>query len=370
MRNMLNLDELTKLGINKCKTEFIKRNLAGDAVDMTQAFINNPTKNSFLNECFEIACEAGHINTVKKMLQHPTLHNDIDNNNLYYAGKSGNYEIISMVMEACKRTYNVKCEVIRQENNVILKEWEFIVKSWITIVKEWTKDTVELNLDPNELCTAQTIYNIVVSKYNMCVENIKHYKSIIKNCNYFPGSKEYEIYTGQIIHIRTTDYLKCKDYMRKYNKYYRTKLYYISSFEFEINAWTSCLQGLSRGGHTDMVKMYVANFVNKNCNANNTDNNTVNTDIWSNITIWERCWNYACSSGNIELVCYFMEQGIRGQVRLNAGLSIASKLEHFEAVDLLIKNGAYLPKNSTVSCGEYNIDIKTEYIDDKSVYCF
>lgn len=113
--------------------DFIKRHLEGDTVDMSRAFANNPEKNHFLNECFNVACEFGYINTVTQMLKYASLRDHIDNHNAYYAGKGGNIEIIKMVTKACMNSYILEYEN-KPKRTTATKPFNYEQTVWLSCI--------------------------------------------------------------------------------------------------------------------------------------------------------------------------------------------------------------------------------------------
>lgn len=92
--------------IETIEHKYIKTQLAGDATDLTYVLANNIEKTQFIHDCINIACEMGYINTVKSLLNCKALYYNTDGIQFYYACKGGNSEIITIVEEACIRTYH------------------------------------------------------------------------------------------------------------------------------------------------------------------------------------------------------------------------------------------------------------------------
>lgn len=189
------------------KLDFIKRHLEGDAVDMTRAFANNPENNDFLNECFNVACELGYINTVTQMLQYPPLCDRVDNHNAYYAGKGGNLEIIKMVTEACVNSYTIKYK--KSHTTTTTTPYGYEKRVWLSCIGGACKgghvDTVKFYFKKLRSMELLTYFGIFVEwNHNFDAASESEWSEIIdkfmKNGVMYQGNCAEVTYSGKCVY--------------------------------------------------------------------------------------------------------------------------------------------------------------------------
>lgn len=299
------------------KWDFIRRHLIEDDVDMTRVFANNPVANNFLVECFEVACELGHIKTVSNMIQCKALCNNIGEEHLYYASCGGNFEIINMVTDACRKSYSINYETKKNK-------WESrkISKKTMKKMKEMKK---KLEEDYKHIDSCYTMYR-----------------------GYNPGTPEHQIITKYIDEIKSKYFKLQKEYQYLNYKFgYSGQFGMMTPSEFERLMGLYCARGACNNGHFNVFKWYV----------------DANPEV-CDIKFMQDCWIYACKSGNIELVKYLMNRGVGGITKWNDGLYTASQYNKVEIIDLMIKKGA----DPTNTCP---VDMQFKDGDKKTImYCY
>lgn len=312
------------------QTEVIKSKLAGDTADLRQIFVENPEKTNFLNECFEVACEFGHVNTVADMLNFPPLYNNISILNFYCAGMGGNFDIINMVADACLRTHVVNYEANKEPWETKKREWDSGREKRIAVAQQWEQSMNEFNFGGKWLkCkdgvdADEKVYRVASEKFKACIKCIDDLERIQKEHTW--GTNDHETIT-QWLKNKIEERELCKSYIDewidcRYHNNNFVKYCLMTPQDFETVMWLECMKGACVGGHVHVVKCYVETNP-KICNHE----------------FFKQCWEYACISGSTELVKYIMSQWVCGLESLKIGYSVASNYRHYELARLFINKG-------------------------------